>query len=280
MRITTLAPDDVSSALRLSTQVGWNQTAADWERLLAVTPDGCHGGWVDGTLVATTSVVAHGPVGWIGMVLVDEDHRRRGYATRIFTHAVDAARERGITAFGLDATDAGRGVYSNLAFADVAPIARWGGTLSPPGDPADPAVTALRSADADEVSAYDAKACGADRRRFLDLLRSEPRVRGFVSRREGDLRGYVLRRPGRDHWHVGPLVADDAATGRALLSAVASDLAGESAVADLFDGPEIERITRDHGLVQRRRLTRMTHGGARPLLMGDRVIAAAGFEWG
>ena len=279
MRITMLSLADVPSALRLSTQVGWNQTEADWKRLLAVAPDGCYGGWVDGTLVATTTLVAHGSIGWIGMVLVDEDHRRRGYATQIFTHAMEAVREREISALGLDATDAGRAVYSDLGFVDAAPIVRWSGTLTPSSHSDDRQISSVTAGDAD-IYRYDTDACGADRRRFLDRLISEPGVRGFDVRLDGDVRGYALYRPGREHWHVGPLVADDAVTSRVLLSAIASDIAGESAIVDMFEKPEAERDAENYGLTPQRRLTRMVHREARPLLMGKKIVAAGGFEWG
>ena len=55
--VDPLRSGDLEGALRLSTQAGWNQIAADWERILALSPEGCVAGRMDGHLVATATVV-------------------------------------------------------------------------------------------------------------------------------------------------------------------------------------------------------------------------------
>ena len=41
IEIRKMARDDLSLGLRLSRQAGWNQTEADWLRLMSFVPDGC-----------------------------------------------------------------------------------------------------------------------------------------------------------------------------------------------------------------------------------------------
>ena len=41
--IRTLRAEDTAAAHALGTREGWNQTAADWSRLLQLDPDGCFG---------------------------------------------------------------------------------------------------------------------------------------------------------------------------------------------------------------------------------------------
>lgn len=85
--------DDIDDATCLSTQANWNQTSGDWRRLVALAPDSCYGGWIDDDLVVTATVVTYdGAVGWIGMVLVDENPRRRGYAA-----SGESAKRKAIT---------------------------------------------------------------------------------------------------------------------------------------------------------------------------------------
>ena len=99
-----------------------NQTAADWRRLLDLAPHGCLAGRLHGELVATATRVDHaGMARWIGMVLVKEAWRGRGFGT------VMLERVAGVGPCGLDATDLGRPLYQRLGFADVAPnVAGWG----------------------------------------------------------------------------------------------------------------------------------------------------------
>jgi GNAT superfamily N-acetyltransferase len=45
---------------------------------------------------------------WVGMVLTHPEYRRRGFARRLISHALEYARERGVMTLKLDATSAGR----------------------------------------------------------------------------------------------------------------------------------------------------------------------------
>src|SRR5688572_1129553 len=125
MQIDLLTSSDLAAALRLSTLAGWNQIEQDWRRLIELYPDSCFAGRVDGQLVATTTLATYGlQTGWVGMVLVDPDHRHRGHATAMMHRVLEHAERRNITTLGLDASDEGRPLYLKLGFRDVAPIHR------------------------------------------------------------------------------------------------------------------------------------------------------------
>jgi GNAT superfamily N-acetyltransferase len=276
MLIDRLTLDDLPAALALSTQAGWNQIEEDWRRLLDLTPEGCFAGRVDGRLVATATSASPAPgIRWIGMVLVDESCRGRGYGTRMLERAISqrngpadslpptggesAGPFRCADVVGLDATDLGRPLYLKLGFQDVAPIDRWVGVPRAGATGAQP--TSL-----ERVLELDRAALGADRSALLRRLFAEPGVRAW----EVD-DGYALLRPGRTRAHLGPLVAEDplpllrAATGREL-------------VVDVPRRRELEAAFAAAGLGVQRRLTRMTLGAPRPVLLN--AAGAVAFEWG
>src|SRR5436190_7584909 len=162
LEIDRLGPSDLEEALRLSTQAGWNQVAADWQRLFDLSPEGCLAGRQDGQLVATATVASFGSAAhWIGMVLVDEAMRGRGVGSAMLAKVLDLARSRGGEAIGLDATDLGRPVYLKLGFTDVAPIDRWCGELRAVGR--GDGVEMIDRSSFDEIAGMDRQACGADR---------------------------------------------------------------------------------------------------------------------
>lgn len=280
--IDRLTDDDVGDAQRLSTQVGWNQTKADWRRLLELFPDTCFAGHVDGELVATSTLATYGDaVGWIGMVLVDEDHRRRGYGGKIFERALDAGFERDLDVVGLDATDAGREVYRRYGFETVVGIDRWTGsvaTAANDGDDVD--IGTIDELDAvDEIAPFDRRHSGVDRRALLEHFVDARGSTGLRRERDGSLRGYATVRPGRTHEHVGPLVAVDRSDAAALLEGVA-DRVDDTVVVDALRGDRTGSLLERFGLDVQRRLHRMTHDEPRSILDGAAVDAAAGFEWG
>jgi GNAT superfamily N-acetyltransferase len=275
LEIDRLGPPDLEAALRLSTQAGWNQIAADWQRLFALSPEGCLAGRQDGRLVATATVASFGAAAhWIGMVLVDEALRGRGVGSAMLAKVLDLARSRGGDAIGLDATDLGRPVYLKLGFTDVAPIDRWCGGLRAVGR--GDGVERIDRSSFDEIAGMDRQACGADRSALLLHLMHEPDVFGVLARGEG----FAFLRPGRTRGHLGPVVASGEDVCSRLLDRLAA-LAGPGPLLfDALRSPSAEALLSAHGLSVARRLTRMTLGRPQRLLMGDAVRAAVSFEWG
>src|SRR6478672_8608274 len=100
--------------MRLSQSAGWNQTAADWRRLIALEPLGCFGIDIEGALAASATVVCYPPdLAWLGMVLTLPEFRGRGLARHLVEHAVSYAGRRTVR---LDASDVGHALYRSLGF--------------------------------------------------------------------------------------------------------------------------------------------------------------------
>jgi GNAT superfamily N-acetyltransferase len=275
LRIDRLTPDHVDAATRLSTSVGWNQTPADWRRLLDLYPATCFGGWVDDSLVATSTLATYDDrVGWVGMVLVDEQFRSRGFGSAIFEAALDAGRTAGLETIGLDATDAGRNIYDGYGFETLGGIDRWRGAPA-----ATPSANVHEFAETSEVASFDEARCGVDRTPLLAHLLDSPDTVGLRHTDEGETDGYLVVRPGRTCAQVGPVVADSAAVLGDLLGAVGARI-DAPVFLDALRAEWIADVLRSAGLDCRRRLYRMTHEGRTPALYGDGVVAATGFEWG
>ena len=311
LRVGHLSVDDVERAVALSSGVGWNQTPEDWARMLALAPEGVFGAFDAERLVATSSLVAYGDaLAWIGMMIVDTAYRRRGLGTRLLDAALAAAPVASTRVIGLDATDLGVPLYRRRGFVAVEPIDRWGGTLSTARWPSGADVTAVgRGADevgADEVgaiavraaeiraveiravepsdtaslAAWDAHRTGIPRTALIMQLLRAPHAHGWLAQRSGQLVGYAVVRPGRTQRHLGPLVADDATTARALLASVADGLDGAPLFADVVRSDATSAVFASVGLRVERRLTRMTRSRSRRVLSGIPVWATAGLEWG
>jgi hypothetical protein len=225
--------------------------------------------------VATATLVSFsGHARWIGMVLVDEAVRGRGFGSAMLTRILELARSCGSDAIGLDATDLGRPVYLKLGFSDVAPIDRWRGDLRGLGRAE--GVHRMDRSNLGEVVAMDRDACGADRSALLLHLLLEPGVVGVVARGEG----FAFLRPGRTRSHLGPIVATGRASSSRLLDKLAALSDSGPVLVDALQTPDVAELLSSHGLSVARRLTRMTLGRPQRLLMGPAVSAAVSFEWG
>jgi GNAT superfamily N-acetyltransferase len=276
LAINPLQEADLPGALRLSTQAGWNQIDADWRRLLTLWPDTCLAGRLENQLVATATLATYGDVGWVGMVLVDQSHRRRGYGGQMFDAVLDLGRARGVRVFGLDATDAGRPVYLRRGFVDAVGIDRWRRAPSPLHEIPIPDDRRGQFEHAD----LDLRAFGVDRGRMLARLAVEPGVRSVTL--GGD--AFALVRPGRTCDHVGPVIASSEQAAETVVTAALGRVSpGRGALMDVPHGRFAEFLPR-HGFEPVRRLVRMQTGATSaawtPLLAGPGVFAACGFELG
>jgi GNAT superfamily N-acetyltransferase len=267
-----LTPDDLPRAGALSACCGWNQTSADWGFFLA------HGHVLaldDGhpdLLAATAAVLPHGAeLAWISMVLVRPDRRRQGLATRLLRWALDRLGET--RRIALDATPEGRAVYRRLGFSDVWGFSRWS---LPPVLEMDPATPTHPARDVEMALTLDARAIAAPRgallRSFAERLPAAARVA------DG---GAILGRDGRRAAQLGPVLAQDAATARALLADARHALGPDTpCIADLRDdATAVTDWIAGQGGRRLRPFTRMARGAAW-LAQDALCFAVAGPEFG
>ncbi len=108
LQLRRMTASDIPLGMRLKELAGWNQTPEDWTNFLELCPDGCFVAEWEGEAVGTFITMDYGGlVGWIGMVLVDPDYRRRGIGTFLIESALKVLESRCL-AVKLDANPAGR----------------------------------------------------------------------------------------------------------------------------------------------------------------------------
>jgi ribosomal protein S18 acetylase RimI-like enzyme len=281
--------DDLPLGMRLKEQAGWNQTEADWRRIIALEPDGCFVAELEGRPVGTTCTCRFGPIGWIAMVLVEESARGRGVGTRLMQHGLASLDRGGVRTARLDATPLGRPLYEKLGFVAEYDLARWEGAAA--GGQSSPAVvpagdcpkfrpTKLGLSPFEAICELDRRATGTDRRRLLERLCQERPDALRVFAPGGEPAGYGGSRLGARAVQLGPIVAPDAAAGAALADHALAGLAGQAVFLDVpVDNRPASRWAESHGLRVQRMLTRMCRGEPvrdRP----DRLWACFGPEKG
>src|SRR5271163_3494270 len=90
--VRTMKPSDVLSAMELSTFANWNQTPADWYRIMQLSAEGCRCIEDVGRIVATATLLPYGThLAWIGMVLTRPEYRRQGLARWLMEDAIASA---------------------------------------------------------------------------------------------------------------------------------------------------------------------------------------------
>ncbi|MFI8434243.1 GNAT family N-acetyltransferase [Streptomyces sp. NPDC079020] len=262
--IRRLTRADLVACADLCEDRGWPRDEPRWGLLLSAgtgygidDPDGKG-------LVAACVVTSYGPrLAAIGMLLVAGRCTRQGVARRLMKHVIDAA---GGTPLSLYATAQGQPLYEQLGFGLLGWSNRVGGYFRPRGDAHGAAAAAsvtTRPAAADDLRAMvrlDHTVFGTDRTPMLARLPAfSDRLR--VAEADGELVGYAALWPSGNAHVVGPLIARDTATAKALVASLAATT-DRPLRADI-DARHTELLDwfGEHGLEPGSRTAVMTYGG-------------------
>ncbi|MFD4345094.1 GNAT family N-acetyltransferase [Streptomyces coelicoflavus] len=220
--IRRLTLRDLTACADLSEDRGWPREEHKWGFLLTAG----RGYGIDdpgGGLVAACTVTEYGPqerpsLAAIGMVLVAERHARQGVGRRLMRHLVSAL---GTVPLTLHATPNGRPLYEELGFKVTGGAEMLRGRFVPGGPEPRTVTRAATAEDLTTILRLDEEVFGADRTHivtrlpaFADQLR--------IAEEDGRITGYAAAWPNMDTHVVGPLIARDTETAKALISSLAA----------------------------------------------------------
>ena len=285
MRLRTMTMADISAGLRLNQVAGWNQTAADWERFLIASPEGCFVAELDGQVCGTVTTISFGNrFAWVGMVLVDPQHRGRGIGTRLLDAAIEHLDGRKMSTVKLDATPQGKPLYEKLGFVSEYEIERWTWrrtitAVAVAGVPS--RCETLAQPLPDSIVESDREAFGADRSFLLKSLHHKAPEFTMEVRTDSVLQGYTLGRRGLFADHLGPWMANGSSAARHLLKAFLARSPRETLVVDCLKANNVAvSLLKSCGFTYSRLLTRMYRGPNTYPGRPNRLCAILGPEFG
>jgi hypothetical protein len=261
-----LTADDIEDAQSLSREFQWPFRVEDWRFSFA------HGGGVaairDGELVGTALRWLWGKRhATIGHVMVSPKIQRQRLGQHLM-HAVMA--DLGERTVLLNATAEGRGVYERMGFAMTGEVRQHQGLASPGQVIALADGQRLRPLgrnDAKRLIALDTRACGMPRDAMLKQLLTEGET--VVLARDGEAEGFAtIRRFGKGH-AIGPVVAPDIESAKALIAHWCSRYAGKFVRIDVDAASGLPEWLETQGLPRAGSVTTMVRGG--PLQRGAAV---------
>ena len=277
LRIRTMRPDEIATAVDWAAAEGWNPGLADAACFSTVDQDGFLIAELDGTPAATISCINYcANFAFLGFYMVRQDVRGRGHGLRIWNAAFAHAGTRVI---GLDGVVAQQQNYKKSGFKLAYANIRYGGTVAASNAHRTRGI-ALGEVPLALVVAYDATVFPAPRTAFLRAWIGSLGHVGRALVRDGRLAAWGVIRPCRKGHKVGPLVADDRSAAEAILgSLLASVGSGEI----FLDVPSVNRdaiaMAQDLGLAPVFETARMYTDEIAPLRM-ERVFGVTTLELG
>lgn len=284
MRLRTMTEQDIPAGIRLKELAGWNQTAADWNRFLAASPEGCFVAEVDGHVRGTATTISfENRFAWIGMVLVDPEFRNRGLGTKLLERTIEYLDQRKMPTMKLDATPQGKPLYEKLGFVTEYGIARC--VLKRPArvdaGMADSKPASLSEAQLASIFSRDREVFGADRSFLLGSLRQESPDFAMGVWNHNLLQGYAFGRSGSFADHLGPWAAEDTVPARELINEFLARSSRETIIVDCLTANSAAMgLLQAFGFSYARTLTRMYRGQNQYPGNPDSLCAILGPEFG
>jgi GNAT superfamily N-acetyltransferase len=274
-----MSAEDVALAVEWAAQEGWNPGLHDAACFRAADPDGFFIGEWRGEPVACLSAVAYGEdFGFIGLYIVKQSFRGRGFGMRIWRHGMDYLRNRNIGLDGVVAQQANyrksgfQLAYRNIRFQGVAQDMAHGAPYADVLDASALPVESLRH--------YDRQCFPAARERFIDAWLAQPGAMARVAVRDGRVVGYGVVRRCLTGSKIGPLFADNEEIAGRLFSTLTSSIPGE---VFFFDVPQINvgavALAERHGMTSVFETARM-YTRESPAISLERVFGVTSFELG
>lgn len=276
-RLRTMTSEDIPVAMELKDAAGWNQTAADWDRFINASPNGCFVMEYRGHVVGTSATITYdGRCSWIGMLVVDEQYRGQGLGTALLERSIQFLDSQKIRTIKLDATPQGKPLYEKLGFISEYGIERWALSRNAKGKGAENVPVSI-----EDVLRIDRTVFGANRNGLLISLAQEAPHLTLVDQQEGDITGYSFGRLGSIADHMGPWVARDEDAAERLLNSFLLRSSRELIFIDCLRlNPWAVALVKARGFEFSRPLTRMFRGTNGDAGQVELLCASVGPEFG
>ncbi len=260
-RIENMTPEDFEFAVRLSNTMNWEATKEDFEFMTNLEPNGCFVLYHDAEKIGIATAISFGQVGWLGNVIVSEEHRGKGGGTLIVRKAMNYLMNKGVRTIGLYTYIDRIPFYTRHGFKFDSKFIVMKGI--PFCELIECLVKAASEDDWPAIERLDRKCFGGSRLKLLEPILSDQSNLCYVYKNASNLLGYVVAKVSNETSEIGPLVCQREYVNVALdlLSTLLGSLKGCEVSLCL---PEKETVIRNflmqHGFREQFVLARMFFG--------------------
>ncbi len=234
MTIRRMTRDELDVLVEWAAREGWNPGLDDAEVFWATDPEGFVAAEIDGELIGGGSIVAYEKkYGFMGFFIIRPEYRGHGLGDYLWHERKRRllARLDADATVGLDGVFNMQHYYAQRGFRFVCRDLRfegWGTDVSQPKG-----IVEASSVPFHRIDAYDRRHFPAPRSKFLQRWIQRPGGHALAATNHGEIDGYVVMRPCRTGYKIGPLFAANADVAEALFVGVASRVPGEPIFLDV-----------------------------------------------
>jgi len=202
--VKNMSVEDFAFAVRITDTMGWKLVEEDFGFMMALEPEGCFVLLYDSERIGIVTTVSFDKVGWLGNLIVNESHRKKGAGSLLVRHSVDYLTNKNVETIGLYTYVDRVPFYRRFGFEYDSEfiVLKGKGFSSPTGAN----LREARKEDIQEVIDYDHFCFGASRRKLLEPILLDPDSLCYMSIEDGRMLGYAVAKVYGEMAELGPLV--------------------------------------------------------------------------
>lgn len=203
-RVKNMSAEDFVFGIRLTDTMDWGLVRPDFELMVELEPAGCFVALDDSERAGLATTIGFGKIGWLGNVIVSENHRGRGVGSLLVKHSIEYLKNKHVETVGLYTYIDKIPFYRRFGFeydSDFVVLKGKGTSL--------PVEVRLREAGKDDVGKIvdlDRHCFGGSRGKLLEPLLTDSDNLCYVSMDGGQLLGFVVAKVYDTVAEAGPLV--------------------------------------------------------------------------
>jgi len=208
--IRLLAQADINFVTESVQRARWGYTKRDVERCWQYEPEGCFIAEINHQPIGHVFSVNYGKMGWIGLLIVKEEHRNRGVGTVLTKIAIQYLRKKGVETIRLEAVEKAVPLYKRLGFVKEFDSLRFsrplkqGESFKLSGQKIK--VERIKEEDLETITKFDSKYFGVKRPQVLQSLYRDSPQNCFGVKEKQETIGYIMSRPIPNIHRIGPWI--------------------------------------------------------------------------
>jgi GNAT superfamily N-acetyltransferase len=202
--IRNLLREDFAFASRLTDTMNWNLVEEDFEFMTDLEPKGCFLAIEDSVKVGLATTIAFKEIGWLGNVIVEKSHRRKGIGSQLVQHALSYLKGKDVKTTGIYAYMERVPFYNKIGFEHESDFVVIKGKVSSKIPQA--SFPNVKEEDIKKILNLDQECFGASRKKLLLSLLLNPDNVSLKYVVNEKILGFIIAKVYSGMAEIGPLV--------------------------------------------------------------------------
>jgi ribosomal protein S18 acetylase RimI-like enzyme len=204
LHVERMAREDFDFAVSLTDTMNWDMAEEDFDFNMKLEPRGCFVLFDNSERIGVVTTINFGRVGWLGNLIVSENHRKKGAGALLAKHAISYLKAEKVETVGLYSYIDAVSFYRKLGFQREKDfiVVRGNGRLPRKASNARQAV----EPEVQEIAEFDFRCLGFSRAKLLKSLLLNPDNFAYVIVENDELMGYAAAKVYGSTAQIGPVV--------------------------------------------------------------------------